>query len=58
MKSFAILVLIGVCQILIYLEIETPGGGGHSGTEGGRTLGTYFAEEGVFFEDLRMSAIL
>ena len=34
------------------------GGGGHSGTEGGRTLITYFAEEGVFFEDLRMSAIL
>ena len=33
-------------------------GGGHSGTEGGRTLVTYFAEEGVFFEDLRMSAIL
>ena len=25
------------------------GGGGHSGTEGGRTLVTYFAEEGVFF---------
>ena len=35
-----------------------PGGGGHSGTQGGRTLVTYFAEEGVFFEDLRMSAIL
>ena len=34
------------------------GGGGHSGTQGGRTLVTYFAEEGVFFEDLRMSAIL
>ena len=31
-----------------------PGGGGG----GGRTLVTYFAEEGVFFEDLRMSAIL
>ena len=27
----------------------TPGGGGHSGTEGGRTCVTYFAEEGVFF---------
>ena len=26
------------------------GGGGHSGTEAGRTLVTYFAEEGVFFE--------
>ena len=25
------------------------GGGGHSGTEGGRTRVTYFAEEGVFF---------
>ena len=23
--------------------------GGHSGTEGGRTFITYFAEEGVFF---------
>ena len=23
--------------------------GGHSGTEGGRTFVTYFAEEGVFF---------
>ena len=34
--------------------IDTPGGGGggeggHSGTEGGRTCVTYFAEEGVFF---------
>ena len=28
----------------------TPGGGGHSGTEGGRTFVTYFAEEGVFFK--------
>ena len=37
---------------------KVPGGGGHSGTEGGRTLVTYFADEGVFFEDLRMSAIL
>ena len=26
------------------------GGGGHSGTEGGRTCVTYFAEEGVFFK--------
>ena len=25
------------------------GGGGHSGTERGRTWVTYFAEEGVFF---------
>ena len=25
------------------------GGGGHSGTEGGRTLVTYFAEEGVIY---------
>ena len=29
----------------------------HSATEGGHTLVTYFAEDGVF-EDLRMSAIL
>ena len=48
---------------LICLSVKTNpggggGGGGHSGTEGGRTLVTYFAEEGVFFEDLRMSAIL
>ena len=48
-----------------YTAILTPGeggggggGGGHSGTEGGRTRATYFAEEGVFFLDLRMSAIL
>ena len=27
-----------------------PGGGGHSGTEGGRTRVTYFAKEGVFFK--------
>ena len=26
------------------------GGGGHSGTEGGCTCVTYFAEEGVFFK--------
>ena len=26
------------------------GGGGHSGTEGGRARVTYFAEEGVFFK--------
>ena len=32
-------------------------GGGHSGTEEGRTRVTYFAEEGVFLKDLRMSAI-
>ena len=29
--------------------IPGGGGGGHSGTEGGRTLVTYFAEEEVFF---------
>ena len=35
----------------------TPGGAlRYKG--GGRTRVTYFAEEGVFFEDLRMSAIL
>ena len=27
-----------------------PGGGGHSGTEGGRTLVTHFAEEGSFLK--------
>ena len=27
---------------------HNTGGGGHSGTEGGRTCVTYFAEEGVF----------
>ena len=32
--------------------------GGALRYRGGRTLVTYFAEEGVFFEDLRMSAIL
>ena len=30
------------------LTTGTPGGGGHSGTQGGRTRVTYFAEEGVF----------
>ena len=40
------------------IDLPVLPGGGHSGTEGGRTLVTYFAEEGVFFEDLRMSAIL
>ena len=47
-------------KLLVHSDSEYmyPGGGGHSGTEGGRTLVTYFAEEGVFFEDLRMSAIL
>ena len=32
------------------LPTGTPRGGGHSGTEGGRTFVTYFAEEGVFFK--------
>ena len=31
------------------LEVPGEGGGGHSGTEGGRTRVTYFAEEGVIF---------
>ena len=44
------------CQLCLPSTILP--GGGHSGTQGGRTLVTYFAEEGVFFEDLRMSAIL
>ena len=43
---------------MLVRRIWARGGGGHSGTEGGRTLVTYFAEEGVFFEELRMSAIL
>ena len=48
---------------MVYLDDQTQGvfpggGGGHSGTEGGRTRVTYFAEEGVLFLDLRMSAIL
>ena len=43
---------------MVHWLTSRGGGGGHSGTEGGRTLVTYFAEEGVFFEDLRMSAIL
>ena len=33
---------------LEYVRKKTKGGGGHSGTEGGRTRVTYFAEEGVF----------
>ena len=45
--------------VCVCVWMLSPGGGGHSGTEGGgRTLVTYFAEEGVAFEDLRMSAIL
>ena len=44
-------------QLWLNVLLQDPGGG-HSGTEGGRTLVTYFAEEGVFSEDLRMSAIL
>ena len=34
------------------------GEGGHSGTEGGRTRVSYFAEEGVFLKTSDMSAIL
>ena len=35
---------------LIFFVCTLPGGGGgHSGTEGGRTFVTYFAEKGVFF---------
>ena len=30
-------------------DARGEGGGGHSGTEVGRTRVTYFAEEGVFF---------
>ena len=37
---------------LLIMPIRTSrgGGGGHSGTEGGRTRVTYFAEEGVFLK--------
>ena len=42
------------CQVEVndfVLRYEHPGGGGgHSGTEGGRTFVTYFAKEGVFFK--------
>ena len=36
-------------EALVSTPACAPGGGGHSGTQGGRTLVTYFAEEGVFF---------
>ena len=39
---------IGNGHIYIY-KPRGGGGGGHLGTEGGRTLVTYFTEEGVFF---------
>ena len=39
---------IGHFKLTIGPEVG-GGGGGHSGTEGGRTFVTYFAEEGVFF---------
>ena len=39
---------VSLCMFVIACVLR-PGGGGHSGTEGGRTLVTYFAEEGVFF---------
>ena len=45
---------ISNCDITHDIRAHKPrgggGGGGHSGTEGGRTLVTYFAEEGVFFK--------
>ena len=43
--------------VCVCVWMLSPGGGAPS-YRGGRTLVTYFAEEGVFFEDLRMSAIL
>ena len=55
---YALLLLdIGLTNVLtLHFQPSTvkviciPGrGGGHSGTEGGRTLVMYFAEEGVFF---------
>ena len=42
--------LIFYKDIISYFDPGGGGGGGHSGTEGGRTLVTYFAEEGVFFK--------
>ena len=38
-----------IFEILIWNRVHPGGRGGHSGTEGGRTFVTYFAEEGVFF---------
>ena len=48
------LVLPCVLNVTPYLKsaivfMTRGGGGGHSGTGGGRTFVTYFAEEGVFF---------
>ena len=42
-KDSSIIVNLTICN-------DPAGGGGHSGTEGGRTRVTYFAEEGVFFK--------
>ena len=43
-----------VCSKCIIMLQATPGGGGGGGTQvqrgGGRTLVTYFAEEGIFFK--------
>ena len=57
-KAVSMLSMQFLCILQRATVLQNPGGGGHSGTEGGRTLVTYFAEEGVFFEDIRMSAIL
>ena len=34
---------------IVAAKYDARGGGGHSGTEGGRSRVTYFAEDGVFF---------
>ena len=50
---------MGINERIVH-ALRPPGGGGGGALRyrGGRILVTYFAEEGVFFEDLRMSAIL
>ena len=47
-QDFAIVPVIHYAH---YHRCVCPGGegGGHSGTEGGRTCVTYFTEEGVFY---------
>ena len=37
------------CVFTLNTPISSGGGGGHLGTEGGRTFVTDFAEEGVFY---------
>ena len=54
--SWALVARIGTKQNGV--KTRGGGGGGHSGTQGDAPFVTYFADEGVFFKDLRMSAIL